>query len=235
MIKLSKRLEEIVKLVALGNTVADIGTDHALIACYLAKENISPKIIASDLNKEPLKVATEQIKAYLVEDKVTTRLGDGLSILEAGEVDSIVIAGMGGSTMKSILEEHPKVVKELKQIILQPHVGAEHLRRWAFENGRKIVKEQLVEEDGFYYEIMSLEQGDMAIEEDILFFLGPKLVEEKHPLLIPSLDSLLKSEMDILNQLAKSSNAKAKERAEKIKTKWKNVKKVLEWPLELKM
>ena len=235
MIKLSKRLEEIVKLVALGNTVADIGTDHALIACYLAKENISPKIIASDLNKEPLKVATEQIKAYLVEDKVTTRLGDGLSILEAGEVDSVIIAGMGGSTMKSILEEHPQVVKELKQIILQPHVGAEHLRRWAFENGWKIVKEQLVEEDGFYYEIMSLEQGDMAIEEDILFFLGPKLVEEKHPLLIPSLDSLLKSEMDILNQLAKSSNAKAKERADKIKTKWKNVKKVLEWPLELKM
>lgn len=232
MIKLSKRLEEIVKLIPQGARVADIGTDHALLACYLAKENISPKVIAADLNKEPLKVATNQIKGYLLEDKVTARLGDGLSILEPGEVDSVIIAGMGGSVMRAILEEHPQVIKELKQIVLQPHVGAETLRRWAFENGWKIVKEELVEEEGFYYEIMSLEQGDMHIEDDILFFLGPKLVEENHPLLIPSLDSLLKSEKGILDQLANTTNPKAKEREKQIKTKWENVKKVLKWPSE---
>ncbi|SMB89910.1 tRNA (adenine22-N1)-methyltransferase [Desulfonispora thiosulfatigenes DSM 11270] len=235
MIKLSKRLEEIVKLIPKGNTVADIGTDHALIACYIAKENISPKVIAADLNEGPLKFAQEQVKAYLVEDKVTARLGDGLSVLSPGEVDTVIIAGMGGSTMRTILEEKPEVVKSLKHMILQPHVGAEALRRWASENGWKIVEEQLVEEEGFYYEIMSLEQGKMEIDDDILYFLGPKLVETKHPLLIPSLDSLLESEKGILSQLANSTNIKAKERADNIKNKWQNVKRVLGWPAELKM
>ena len=108
MIKLSKRLQQIADFVPLGTKIADIGTDHALLPCYLVQEKISPWAIATDVNKGPLEVAKRQVKALLLADRVAVRLGDGLEPIEPLEVETVIISGMGGATIKNILDKSPK-------------------------------------------------------------------------------------------------------------------------------
>ena len=74
--------------------IADIGTDHAYIPIFLTEKNLADKIIATDINEGPLNVARENIDKKGL--NIETRLGGGLSVITAGEIDEIIIAGMGG-------------------------------------------------------------------------------------------------------------------------------------------
>ena len=51
---ISKRLKLICDFVEKDSIVADIGTDHGLIPLYLSKNNISKKVIATDISKNSL-------------------------------------------------------------------------------------------------------------------------------------------------------------------------------------
>jgi len=235
MIKLSKRLQQIANFVPLGTKVADIGTDHALLPCYLVLERICPQAIASDVNEGPLDAAKRQIRALLLTDRISLRLGDGLQILETGEVQTVIIAGMGGGTIRDILDTSPQIVKKLQRIILQPNVSAELIRLWAFENKWKIVDEELVFEGNLYYEIIVLEPGKMILEDEIYFFLGPKLVEKYHVHLVPYLKKQERAEQEILRQLEKSNKEEAKKKAQAIKNKWDKVKQVIACRLNVEM
>lgn len=235
MIKLSKRLQQISNFIPLGTRVADIGTDHALLPCYLVQERISPRAIAVDVNEGPLEFARRQVKSLLLADLVSIRLGDGLRVLEPGEVETVIIAGMGGSTIRKILNASPQVVKKLQRLILQPNTGAELIRSWALENNWKIVDEEIVLEDNHYYEIIVLEPGVMTLEDDIYLLLGPKLVEKYHVHLIPYLKIQEQAEQEILKQLEKSNREETKKKAEAIKNKWKKVRQVIKCRLNVEM
>ena len=167
MIKLSKRLQQIADFVPLGTKVADVGTDHALLPCYLVLEKISPSAIASDMNKGPLEVAKKQVRALLLADRISVRLGNGLETIKPLEVETVTIAGMGGTTIKDILERSPEVVKGLQRLVLQPNVASLAIRVWALNNGWHILDEELVYEDERFYEIIVLEPGPMEIEDEM--------------------------------------------------------------------
>ena len=147
MIKLSQRLQAIADMVPAGVKVADIGTDHGFLPCYLAQSGKAEQVIACDVNAQPLALAQKNIADYNVADKVSTRLGDGLAVIKPGEVDVVTIAGMGGALMIDILDASPLVVDRLKRIVLQPNVGAEAVRIWAEKNRWQIVAEELVKEN----------------------------------------------------------------------------------------
>src|SRR5690554_6840208 len=104
-VKLSKRLAMIAGQIPIGDRVADIGSDHAHLPVYLAQQGLIEYAIAGELNEGPFLTACKQVQQANLEHKVSVRHGDGLSVLRANEVDTIVIAGMGGSTMVSILEQ----------------------------------------------------------------------------------------------------------------------------------
>ena len=150
MIKLSQRLQAIANFVPKGAKVADIGTDHGFLPCYLAQSGQAEQVIACDVNAQPLSLAQKNITDYNVADKVSTRLGNGLAVLKPGEVDTVTIAGMGGALMIDILDASPNVVDRLKRIILQPNVGAEAVRVWAEKNRWQIVAEDLVKENDIF-------------------------------------------------------------------------------------
>ncbi|MGI6227644.1 MAG: tRNA (adenine(22)-N(1))-methyltransferase [Peptococcales bacterium] len=227
MIKLSKRLKQIADFVPLGSIVADIGTDHAFLPTFLVQKDIVPQVIAIDVNKGPLEIAKKQVEGLLLSDKISVRLGDGLTPIIPGEVQTVVIAGMGGATMKKILTQSPQVVAQLQRIILQPNVAAEFVRKWAIENNWKIVDEELIYEDDRFYEIIVLEPGKMKLEDNIYLFLGPRLVEKYHIHLVEYLKRQKEGDLDILNELENSSNQIAKEKAQAIKDKWEKVKQVI--------
>src|SRR5690606_28479720 len=103
--KLSKRLETVASFVPTGAIVADIGSDHAYLPCYLVHQNIVNKAVAGEVVKGPYESALRQVKLEGLEDKVIVRLADGLQAIEDNDqVDTITIAGMGGPLIVSILE-----------------------------------------------------------------------------------------------------------------------------------
>lgn len=181
--KLTNRLLTIAAMVPKGATVADIGTDHAYIPVFLVKNGISKKVIASDINKGPLEKARKHIVDNKLEGFIETRLGAGLKVLQKGEVDTIIIAGMGGVLIKNILEESKDVLDTVKTLILQPMKGQEVVRKWLNKNNFKIVKEILARETNKFYEIIVAQHGYEVIEDEIYFEIGKKLIENKDPLL----------------------------------------------------
>ena len=101
---ITPRLRSIVNCVN-TNSVADIGCDHAYVPIALIDENRAKKVIACDINEGPVKIAQENIEKYNKQGFITTRIGAGLSPIEDGEVDTVIIAGMGGELIVSILRD----------------------------------------------------------------------------------------------------------------------------------
>ncbi len=181
-IKLSNRLQAVARHIPAGCTVADIGTDHGYLPVFLAINDIAPKVIAADRNKGPLSAAEQLVGLLSLENQISTRLGDGLSVLAPGEAEVICIAGMGGITITEILAADMPKAKAARRLVLQPQRNVATVRRFLADNGFKLVAEDLAEDDGFYYEILVVEPGEMVLD-DMQAEFGPLLLANGHPLL----------------------------------------------------
>ena len=232
MIKLSQRLQAIADLVPAGAKVADIGTDHGFLPCYLAQSGKAEMVIACDVNAQPLALAQKNIMDYNVGDKVSTRLGNGLAVLKPGEVDTVTIAGMGGALMIDILDASPMVVDRLKRIVLQPNVGAEAVRIWAEKNRWQIVAEDLIRENDIFSVIIVLEQGRSdRFMSAVELYLGPKLLAEHHPMLGLYISEEWEKTQHILDQLAKSDSEESRKKEKQLRQKWEDINGVIKCKL----
>ena len=232
MIKLSQRLQAIADLVPEGAKVADIGTDHGFLPCYLAQSGKAELVIACDVNAQPLALAQKNITDYNVGDKVSTRLGNGLAVLNPGEVDTVTIAGMGGALMIDILDASPMVVDRLKRIVLQPNVGAEAVRIWAEKNRWQIVAEDLIRENDIFSVIIVLEQGRSdRFMSAVELYLGPKLLAEHHPMLGLYISEEWEKTQHILEQLAKSDSEESRKKEKQLRQKWEDINGVIKCKL----
>ena len=144
-------MRAVASMVTAGNVLCDVGTDHGYVPISLVQDKIIPKAIAVDINKGPLDRANEHIVACNLTEQITTRLSDGLEAIDEGEVDSIIIAGMGGELVIHILTEGEKVCKAAKELILQPQSDVNKVREYIRTAGYKIVDEDMILEDGKYY------------------------------------------------------------------------------------
>ena len=232
MIKLSQRLQAIADLVPTGAKVADIGTDHGFLPCYLVQSGKAELVIACDVNAQPLALAQKNITDYNVGDKVSTRLGNGLAVLKPGEVDTVTIAGMGGALMIDILDASPMVVDRLKRIVLQPNVGAEAVRIWAEKNRWQIVAEDLIRENDIFSVIIVLEQGRSdRFMSAVELYLGPKLLAEHHPMLGLYISEEWEKTQHILEQLAKSDSEESRKKEKQLRQKWEDINGVIKCKL----
>ena len=102
---ISERLKLAVSFIEKGRKVADIGTDHGYLPIHLIREGVSCEVIAADMRKNPLEKAKKNAESYMVADKISFRLSDGLSSFDKGEVNAYVICGMGGTVIKKILQK----------------------------------------------------------------------------------------------------------------------------------
>jgi tRNA (adenine22-N1)-methyltransferase len=219
----------IANFVPRGSKVADIGTDHAYLPIYLVQEGVCPSAVGGDVHRGPFEAALRAVREAGLGDAIAVKMGDGLAVVEPGEVEAVVIAGMGGGTIRGILEASPQVADQLVRLILQPMVDAAPLREWLLHNGWQIIDEELAEEENRLYEVIVAERaknslnqlnGDLAtglsIQLDpVLLEVGPKLVEKRHPLLAKHLDKLILDRKWIIRQLQNSASPLAQEKAEK--------------------
>lgn len=151
---LSKRLQTVADMVTSGNRVCDVGCDHGYVSIYLVKQGISPGVLAMDVRKGPLNAAREHVVKQGLSDKIETRLSDGLHNYNIGEARSLICAGMGGRLMRQILEEEKDKTDSFQELILQPQSEIEEFRRFLRENAYLIQDEEILEEDGKFYQVM---------------------------------------------------------------------------------
>lgn len=174
---LSNRLDYLANEIEVGEAMVDIGCDHGFLPIYLIENKISPKVILCDISNESLNKAKENFNRFLPEYTPDARCGDGLKVVETGEAEAVVIAGMGGILISEILSENIDKTLSFKKLVLQPRSHIEHLRRWLAENGFYIVKEGLVKEVDNICEIIT------AIPLKPYHYMYPvNLVYQRNPL-----------------------------------------------------
>lgn len=166
-----------------GNRLADVGTDHGYIPIALVQEKIIPSALAMDVNPGPLERAKQHIRESHLESDIHTRLSDGVQSLQPGEADSVLIAGMGGALTVKILQEGREVLRTVKELILQPQSEIDKVRRYLEQAGYKITKEDMVWEEGKYYQVMKAEAGEMHYDCENFYHYGKLLLESGHPVL----------------------------------------------------
>ncbi|MCR5603424.1 MAG: class I SAM-dependent methyltransferase [Lachnospiraceae bacterium] len=223
---ISQRLSSVAALITPGLSVADIGCDHAYLAIHLIENLISPRVIAMDINKGPLKRAEEHVIEAGLNGKIELRLSDGLLKLKPGEAECIVMAGMGGPLMTGIMDAAPAVCADAAEFILQPQSEIRDVRHYLEDNGYRIVSEDLVYEEGKFYPMMKAVHGNNepgkrerstlysrdiyewieAINEEpellklrleAFYSYGGLLLKEKHPIL----RDYLKYENELRNEI----------------------------------
>ena len=142
--KLSNRLQKCAEMVTENSKIADIGTDHAYVPIYLALNKKISFALACDLREGPLKIAQKNISNYNLSGIISTRISYGLENINENEVDEIIIAVMGGNMIVNILKNCSWKDKTSKKFILQPMKYENRLRKFLYENGYKIEKEEAV-------------------------------------------------------------------------------------------
>nr|WP_315019501.1 class I SAM-dependent methyltransferase [uncultured Aminipila sp.] len=226
MIKLSDRLQMIADLIENGQTVADVGTDHGFLPIFLWESKKSPKVILADISKGSLQKAVDNVQMQNYNEEIVKkyfgfRLGNGIQILENGEVDVVVIAGMGGVLMTEILGADLIKTKSIKKFILQPRNGQGKLRWWLLNNGFNIKEEKIVREGKFICEIIGAEpinSDPNLIElpkdeekelkkqsEDIKFEAPEAILISNGSLAIEFIEKKLKIEFDVFENIKKAT------------------------------
>ena len=151
---ISYRLKQVASKVTNGYRVADIGTDHGYVPVMLLREGIVPYAIAVDISKGSLQKAMENAARAGLEDKMDCRLGDGLSCVKPGEVESIIICGMGGILMRRILEDGKETALSARELILSPHRNPELIVEFLQKNDFEIVSDEMIEDKKKLYRII---------------------------------------------------------------------------------
>lgn len=166
--KINKRLQAIAKYVNDNSSVIDVGCDHALLSIYLVSSKKNINCIASDLKQGPLNQAVKNISKYCLNDKIKIKLGYGIETIEKG-TDTIVISGMGGSTIVDILYKDVKKLNNVRQIILSPNNDFYKVRKKVSQIGFKITKEEIIKDNNKFYPIIVFERGKRKLTKEELF------------------------------------------------------------------
>lgn len=199
---MDSRMMSVLNFVEMGSRVADIGADHGYLSIELIVSGRASKVIATEKNIHPFEAAQKNISAAGLGGVIDIRLGDGLQVLSAGEVDTICIAGMGGALIQKILDDAPEVVKSARRLILQPMNGAEKICAWLAENNWQIADEDLAESAGIIYEIICAEKNPVS-----------KIFKrETSPLLKKFLAQRVDKLQRVLDEMSKSPVARSSEK-----------------------
>lgn len=174
MISLDNRLKTAAALCRSGGVICDVGTDHALLACYLAK-NGAKEVIASDINDGPLESAHRTVEQEGC-GNVRVVKSDGLAAIDYA--DDVIICGMGGELIADIIAGC-RFLTENTRFILQPMTKPEILRRRLYADGFEILEERTAYDGKRAYVVMLAAYTGEKRDIDELFAFSGKVTDPK--------------------------------------------------------
>lgn len=208
---MGSRLELIASLAAGGRGIADIGTDHAKLPIMLRRMGYGGYISASDINEGPLAKARRGLYEAGIDD-VELVLCDGLEGIDAGKLDTIIVAGMGGDTITGILDRGLYDMPQWSgrsdyKLVLHPVTKPEILRYWLVNNGFRITNETYVEDNDVLCQIICAEPGDSAEYLDAELYIGRYELVKGSPCFAAVLDKHLKRFKSAVKSLENANDA----------------------------
>ena len=228
--ELSKRLMKIASYVNYCEAIADIGTDHGYIPIYLVKNNKCNSAIASDINKGPIEKASTNIRFEGLSEKIKCLLGGGLKPLKVGEVNGVIIAGMGGNLIRDIILEDIEKVKLYDFLILQPAQNPEVLREFLYNNNFEILNEDLILDDGKFYELFKVKYNENAkkinVKDEISYEISSILLESNNSLVNEYIKSKIKKYENIITYI-KDDTSLAKKKKDILNEKINKLKEMI--------
>lgn len=205
---LSLRLERVAAQVPAGARLADIGSDHGYLPVALMRRGMITAAVAGEVALTPFRAAERTVRESALERQITVRRADGLAAIEPGDgITAITLCGMGGETIRDILDAGKARLSGQERLILQPNGGEQPLRQWLMDNGYVIVVEDVLREHRFDYEIIVAEPGipvQYTVQE---LYFGPLLLQARSPAFLLKWQRRLRLKHKTLAQFARARQA----------------------------
>lgn len=207
--ELSNRLNAIADCITPGNSVADIGSDHAYLPIYLIENNISHNVIASDIVQGPVRNAITNVKKHSMDNEIKIIQASGLKGITS-PIDTIIIAGMGGMMIIDIISDDLNIANGAKELILQPMKNSIELRKFLVENKFTIIEEKIAIDDDKYYEIIKVVKGNMIVNDPLEYEVTPALRKNRDKSTRLFIEKKIDTTRTIINRLKKESSKNEK-------------------------
>lgn len=205
---LSMRLERVAAHVPADARLIDIGSDHGYLPVALVQRGLIASAVAGEVALTPFQAAARTVREYGLEGQVSVRLADGLAAIEAGDaITAISLCGMGGETIRDILQAGRAQLNGGERLIMQPNGGELELRQWLMDNGYRIVAEEVLRENRFDYEIIVAEPDGPVIYSAEQLYFGPVQLQVRSPAFLSKWQRILRHRQQTLSGFAKAHQA----------------------------
>ncbi len=207
------RLERVAAHMPAGAHLADIGSDHAYLPVVLLRRGAIAMAVAGEVALTPFRAAERTVGENGLEQQISVRLANGLAAIEPEDgITAISLCGMGGETIRDILDSGKARLSGQERLILQPNGGEQPLRQWLMEHDYRILCEEVLRENRFYYEIIVAERtGPVTYTAEELYF-GPLQLQARTPAFLAKWQRLLRQKQKTLTSFAKARQAVPEEK-----------------------
>lgn len=138
-------LERVAAHIPAGARLADIGPDHGYLPVALMRRGAISGAVAGEVALTPFRAAQRTVLENDLEQEITVRLASGLTAIEPEDrITAISLCGMGGETIRDILDSGKTHLSGKERLILQPNGGEQPLRQWLMEHDYRIVLEEIL-------------------------------------------------------------------------------------------
>ena len=199
------RLERVAAHVPAGARLADIGSDHGYLPVALMRRGAITMAVAGEVALTPFGAAQRTVRESGQELNITVRLANGLAAIEPADgISAISICGMGGETIRDILDSGKACLSGQERLILQPNGGEQPLRQWLMDNGYRILSEEVLRENRFYYEVIVAEHAGPVMYSARELYFGPLQMQARSPAFLAKWQRLLREKQRTLSHFERA-------------------------------
>ena len=216
--RLSERLERVAAHVPAGAWLADIGSDHGYLLVALMTRGIIAAGVAGEVASTPFHAAQRSVRENGLSERISVRLANGLAAIEpADAITAISLCGMGGETIRDILDRDKARLSDSERLILQPNGGEQPLRQWLMKHDYRILAEEVLRENRFDYEIIVAERSGPVPYTDQELYFGPLLLQARSEAFLAKWQRRLRLKQRTLSQLTEARQAVSEEKLHALK------------------
>ncbi|MGE1151738.1 tRNA (adenine(22)-N(1))-methyltransferase [Pseudomonas kitaguniensis] len=214
---LSRRLERVAANVPAGARLADIGSDHGYLPVALMRRGVIAAAVAGEVATTPFHAAQRTVRDNGLEPHISVRLADGLAaITPCDAITAISLCGMGGETIREILDSGKAHLSGQERLILQPNGGEQPLREWLMGNGYQILHEELLQENRFYYEIIVAERAAPVTYTAEQLYFGPLQMQARTPQFLAKWQRMLRQKHKTLASFEQARHAVPEQKVQEV-------------------
>lgn len=207
---LKARLRAIANYINKRDNAVDIGADHGYLGIYLVQNHLVNSIILTDIKKSALDVARRNVEASSL--NIPLILTDGLNGVDTAKLNTVIISGMGTSTILQILN-NPVKMQSINKLVLQSNNDLFLLRKEVIKLGFSLIDETTVYENGFWYVVCLFEKTKirMLTDKELKYGLVKEDKKEYYLYLLSRVEEILKNMEESTNENKKAELLTTKE------------------------